>query len=90
MQDSNIAFVVWTCVVNKQPMEEASVSDVGGCQDEEFLSTLRRWQKCKEMAGKLQGKVRTTWGVKPDGSLDTGARVDVAQNQLERRGASLA
>ena len=47
-------------------------------------------QKCKEMAGKLQGKVRATWDVKPDGSLDTGAPVDLAPNQLQRRGASLA
>ena len=42
------------------------------------------------MAGKLQGKVRATWDVKPDGSLDTGALVDLAPNQLQRRGASLA
>ena len=42
------------------------------------------------MAGKLQGKVRATWDVKPDGSLDIGALIDLAPNQLQRRGASLA
>ena len=66
--------------MNEQPMEEASVSVVGGCQDEELLSTLRRWQKCKEMGGKRQGKVKAKWDVNPDGSLTTGAPVDVAPN----------
>ena len=66
------------------------MSVVGGRQDEWLLSTLRRLQTRKEMAGKLQGKVRATWDVKPDGSLDTGAPVDLAPNQLQRRGASLA
>ena len=71
-------------------MEEASVSDVGGCQDEEFLSTLRRWQKCKEMGGKRQGKGKAKLDVNPDGSLGTEAPIDVAPNQLHRKGTLLA
>ena len=66
------------------------MSVVGGCQGEELLSTLRRWQKCKEMGGKRQGKGKAKLDVNPDGSLGTGAPIDVAPNQLHRKGALLA
>ena len=47
-------------------------------------------QKCKEMGGKLQGKGKAKLDVNPDGSLGTGAPIDVAPNQLHRKGALLA